>query len=302
MPGDPPKSFKYNNQNHVLTAEEWDKYKTVRGQTAYELLKSIIASTDYKNADESTQVKMIKNAWDYAEKVGKKAVAPDYLIDDDGSVESITQGSKIDSYKTKMMRSLESGDFTGYQAMAQALRDEGMEDTDIRKKINDKYSKEYKNAYRRNDTSRMQEIIDILDMTEYEFDIDKWEEDVDEKYGNTGSLPKPIGTIASTGGLPSRGSDTTGRYGLGNIDLNNRQVVDNGDGTISTEVSMSFYDEDTGKEILIPTVINGRIVSEDEAIDHYYETGEYLGMFDTPQEADEYAEKLHNRQNWYYNR
>ena len=59
---------------------------------------------------------------------------------------------------------------------------------------------------------------------------------------------------------------------------------------------------DTGKEILVPSVINGRIVSEDEAIDHYYETGEYLGMFDTPDEADEYAEMLHNRQDWYYNR
>lgn len=48
--------------------------------------------------------------------------------------------------------------------------------------------------------------------------------------------------------------------------------------------------------------INGRIVDDDEAIDHYYETGEYLGMFDTPEEADEYAEMLHNRQDWYYNR
>jgi hypothetical protein len=90
-------------------------------------------------------------------------------------------------------------------------------------------------------------------------------------------------------------------YGYGNIDLNHRPVVHNEDGTISTEQSFSFYDEDTGKEVLIPTVINGQIVSEDEAIDHYYETGEYLGMFDTWQEADEYAEKLHERQDWYYN-
>lgn len=96
--------------------------------------------------------------------------------------------------------------------------------------------------------------------------------------------------------------DTTGQYGRGNIDLNNRMVVMNSDGSISTEQSFSFYDEDTGKEVLIPSVVNGRIVSEEEAIDHYYDTGEYLGMFDTPEEADEYAEMLHNRQDWYYHR
>ena len=96
--------------------------------------------------------------------------------------------------------------------------------------------------------------------------------------------------------------DTTGQFGKGNIDLNNRQVVHNKDGSISTEYSFSFYDEDTGKEVLIPSVVNGRVVTEDQAINHYYKTGEYLGMFDTPEEADEYAEMLHNRQNWYYNK
>jgi hypothetical protein len=101
---------------------------------------------------------------------------------------------------------------------------------------------------------------------------------------------------------PDINKNTTGQYGLGNIDLNNRKVVENDDGSISTERSMSFYDEDSGKEVLIPTVVNGRIVSDEEAIDHYYETGEYLGMFDTPEEADRYAERLHNRQDWYYNR
>ena len=88
----------------------------------------------------------------------------------------------------------------------------------------------------------------------------------------------------------------------GTIDLNNRQVVHNDDGSISTEYSFSFYDDDTGKEVLIPQVVNGRIVSEEEAKRHYYETGEHLGMFDDWHDADEYAMMLHNRNNWYYNR
>ena len=94
-------------------------------------------------------------------------------------------------------------------------------------------------------------------------------------------------------------------YGLGTIDLNNRPVVQNDDGSISTERSMSFYDEESGKEVLIPTVVDGKIVSDDEAIDHYYETvkngnPEYLGMFDTPEEADKYAVELHERQEEFY--
>ena len=93
--------------------------------------------------------------------------------------------------------------------------------------------------------------------------------------------------------------DTTGRFGRGNIDLNNRKVVQNDDGSISTERSFSCNID--GKEVLLPTVINGKIVSEDEAIDYYFETGKHLGKFDTVEEAEDYAEKLHNRQDWYYN-
>lgn len=92
--------------------------------------------------------------------------------------------------------------------------------------------------------------------------------------------------------------DTIGRWGLGNIDLNNRRVVHNADGTISTEKSFSVNID--GYEVLLPTVVYGRIISEDDAIDHYFETGEYLGKFLTVEAADEYAERLHERQQWYY--
>lgn len=85
------------------------------------------------------------------------------------------------------------------------------------------------------------------------------------------------------------------KYGLGNIDLTNRPVVKNEDGSISTVRSISFQD-DSGKEILIPTVVNGKVVSDDEAIQHYYKTGEYLGKFDTIEQANTYAEQLHKQQ------
>lgn len=95
-----------------------------------------------------------------------------------------------------------------------------------------------------------------------------------------------------------------GQYGAGNIDLYARGEVSNPDGTYSTVDSFSKWDDRIGKEVLVPTVIqvNGewQRVSEDEAWKHYVQTGEYLGVFDTPQEADEYAEKLHIAQDYYY--
>ena len=89
-----------------------------------------------------------------------------------------------------------------------------------------------------------------------------------------------------------------GQYGAGNINLYNRPIVNNPDGTTSTVRSMSFSD---GKnEILIPTVVNGKVVSDDEAIDNYYKTGEYLGKFNTVDEANTYAENLHKQQEKLY--
>ncbi len=46
-----------------------------------------------------------------------------------------------------------------------------------------------------------------------------------------------------------------------------------------------------GKETLIPTVVGGKQLSEDEALDRYYKTGLHMGQFNNPEEAD-YASRL----------
>jgi len=84
----------------------------------------------------------------------------------------------------------------------------------------------------------------------------------------------------------------------GNIDLTKRPVVTNKDGSISTVRSMSF--EEDGMQILIPTVVGDKVVSDKAAIDHYHKTGEHLGMFSSVKAANAYAKKLHEEQDKMY--
>lgn len=88
----------------------------------------------------------------------------------------------------------------------------------------------------------------------------------------------------------------------GNIDLNNRPVVQNADGTYSTVRSISVTDDD-GSEVLIPTVSDdGRIMSNQEAVAQYFNSGRHLGRFVNPDTATSYALRLHQAQSQQYGR
>ena len=84
----------------------------------------------------------------------------------------------------------------------------------------------------------------------------------------------------------------------GNIDLDSRQVVVWDDGSFSTEISFSV--EIDGLEVLLPLIVDGELVSEDEAIQHFFDTGEHLGMFASIEECEDYAAELHLRQEAFY--
>jgi len=76
------------------------------------------------------------------------------------------------------------------------------------------------------------------------------------------------------------------------IDMSKRKRWPNPDGTFSSVKSMSFNMD--GKEFLIPTLRgeDGVVMEPDQAIDHFFKTGEYLGEYSTPAEATAAAEAI----------
>lgn len=89
-----------------------------------------------------------------------------------------------------------------------------------------------------------------------------------------------------------------GMIEVGNINLKKRDIARNENGTISTVRSLSF--NDNGVEVVIPTVVGGKVVSDDEAVAHYRKTGQFLGKFDTAENADKFAAGLSAAQAKFY--
>jgi hypothetical protein len=82
-----------------------------------------------------------------------------------------------------------------------------------------------------------------------------------------------------------------GFLGKGNIDLDNLPVLKNKDGTESTISTITA--EMDGKTYLLPSVIDGKRVSSDEAVASFKKTKKHLGVFETQKAADLYDEALH---------
>jgi hypothetical protein len=111
-------------------------------------------------------------------------------------------------------------------------------------------------------------------------------------------------------GFDQTKSQPEGMIEAGNLNLSGRPIIRNSDGSVSSEYSFSFGD-DKGREILVPTVVNGKFLTPDgkkpkpgspeekqmfkRAQQRYEQTGEHLGIFDSPEHADAYAERVHSR-------
>lgn len=79
----------------------------------------------------------------------------------------------------------------------------------------------------------------------------------------------------------------------GNIDLTQRPIRMNDDGSASTVRSASI--NENGKEVLIPTIgQNGEDLNMDQAVDLYRRTGQNLGRYNSVGEANQAAQNIHD--------
>jgi len=104
-----------------------------------------------------------------------------------------------------------------------------------------------------------------------------------------------------------------GFQAFGNVDPLNRPTLHNPDGSYSTSSRATRYDPRDGTATIFPTVIGGRRLSEDDAWNHYLQTGEHMGKFriappgqtkEPPNEAyipsEGYSTGVHNWQASHY--
>jgi len=131
----------------------------------------------------------------------------------------------------------------------------------------------------------------------------------DEVYVTKGEATQFIGwpqkkeSEVRGGGMQSRYLATStkpaGMLLVGNIDLDDRPVYRNDDGSFSTVYSMSFS-LGAACEVLVPRVARcggeAVMLSKEGAVSRYRATGQHLGVFDTAERATEYALALHLQQ------
>lgn len=117
--------------------------------------------------------------------------------------------------------------------------------------------------------------------------------------GENGTAASEESTERNKGPQYVAGSNIPGMIEAGNIDIANRPVVRNPDGSISTVRSITV--EADGKYVVLPTIDpQGNNLTPDQAWDRFVRTHENLGVFDSQQAADNYAQSLHTQQEQMY--
>src|SRR5208283_4790917 len=77
----------------------------------------------------------------------------------------------------------------------------------------------------------------------------------------------------------------------GNIQWYGRDKVPMGKGGYGTVYS--FSREEDGKEVLVPQIYDGKLHSQEEAWQHYKQTGQHMGKFKNASDADYFGQKYH---------
>ncbi len=69
------KYFMVDGERKDLTADEYVRYATLKGEKSYKMVSDLIGSKEYKNLSDAEKVSAIKNAYDYANQKAKEAIS-----------------------------------------------------------------------------------------------------------------------------------------------------------------------------------------------------------------------------------
>jgi len=72
------KYFTVDEKRKDLTAEEYVRYATLKGEKSYKAVTSLVNSSAYKKLTDAEKVKAIEDAYDYANQKAKKAISNSY--------------------------------------------------------------------------------------------------------------------------------------------------------------------------------------------------------------------------------
>ena len=140
------------------------------------------------------------------------------------------------------------------------------------------------------------ELLDLVSNAMYKKD-DESTSDKKEDSKSTESKTKAedkkttyaSGSTGSSGSSESK-SNSLGRYGSGNIDLDDDSWF--GSDEELEAGSFCFKVKVKGKLVLIPGIINGKSVTQKEAEAYYKQSGMSFGQFKSENEANRYIQKL----------
>lgn len=79
----------------------------------------------------------------------------------------------------------------------------------------------------------------------------------------------------------------------GNLPIEDRKPLLNADGTYSTMRTITIGIGENGETALIPTVLDGVLLSDEDAIQHFKDTKEHFGIFQDQKLADRYDQHMH---------
>ena len=164
------KSFSVNGKEYHMSADEYVKYSTIRGQTAYELLHDLMQTEDFYSGSDYYKYKSVENIWAYANAVAKKAINSDYssgtkwINTTTNPLESVMEQAATanknhvnDELKEDLYLAIVEGNEEDIFSITQMLLDNGVTKKSLKTSISNNMQQRYKNLYK-------EDSDDLLDL------------------------------------------------------------------------------------------------------------------------------------------